>query len=73
MEGCHLQVVGVAGRLNIYGQGTAVFLTSLDGREFLLRIHNCLHSYGEFNLISVSQLKLVPGNSVDFSIQCPFV
>ena len=73
MQACHLQVVGVAGRLNIYGQGTAVFLISLDGQESLLRIHNCLHSYGEFNLISVSQLKLVAGNSVDFSVQSPGV
>jgi hypothetical protein len=73
MEACHLQVVGMAGRLTIYGQGTAIFLASLDGREFLLRIHNCLHSYGEFNLISVSQLKLVSGNSVNFSVHCPFV
>jgi len=54
MEACHLQVVGVAGRLSIHGLGTAVFLVSVDGNETLLRIHNCLHSFGEFNLLSVS-------------------
>ena len=51
MEACHLQVVGIAGRLTIHGQGTAIFLASVDGVEVLLRIHNCLHSFGEFNLI----------------------
>jgi hypothetical protein len=73
MEACHLQVVGVTGRLSIHGLGTAVFLVSVDGREALLRIHNCLHSFGEFNLLSVSQLKLVPGNSIDFSLVNPML
>jgi hypothetical protein len=66
-------VVGVAGRLNIHGQGTAMFLISIDGQEAILRIHNCLHSFGEFNLISVSQLKLIPENSLDFSVSKPFL
>jgi hypothetical protein len=73
MEACHLQVVGISGRLTIHGQGTAVFLFSVNGQEALLRIHNCLHSFGEFNLISVSQLKMIPGNSVDFSVVSPFM
>jgi hypothetical protein len=73
MEACHVQVVGVSGRLNIHGQGTAMFLVSVDGEEAILRIHNCLHSFGEFNLISVSQLKLLPGNSLDFSVTKPFL
>jgi hypothetical protein len=73
MEACHFQVVGVAGRLTIHGQGTTIFLVSVEGNEAILRIHNCLHSFGEFNLISVSQLKLVPGNSLDFSVQNPFL
>jgi hypothetical protein len=60
MEACHVQVVGVAGRLNIHGQGTAMFLVCVEGDEIILRIHNCLHSFCEFNLISVSQLKLLP-------------
>jgi hypothetical protein len=73
MEACHLQVVGVAGRLTIHGQGTAVFIASVNGQEALLRIHNCLHSFGKFNLISVSQLKMVSGNSVNFSVENPFL
>jgi hypothetical protein len=73
MESCHLQVVGIAGSMIIHGQGTAVFIVSVDGGEFLLRIHNCLHSYGEFNLISVSQLKMVSGNLLDFSVENPFI
>jgi hypothetical protein len=73
MEACHLQVVGVAGRLTIHGQGTAVFIASVHGHEVLLRIHNCLHSFGKFNLISVSQLKMVHGNSLNFSVDNPFL
>jgi hypothetical protein len=73
MEPCHLQVIGVAGHLTIHGYGTAIFLVTVDGYEALLRIHNCLHSFGEFNLISVSQLNLVPGNNIDFSIVSPMV
>ena len=73
MEACHLQVVGVAGRLTIHGQGTAVFIASVNGQEVLLRIHNCLHSFGQFNLISVSQLKMVSGNSLNFSVENPFM
>jgi hypothetical protein len=75
MQTCHIQVVGVAGRLNIHGHGTAVFLVSVsvDGQDALLCIHNCLHSYGEFNLLSVSQLKLVSGNSLDLSVEAPFL
>jgi hypothetical protein len=73
MEACHLQVVRVAGRLTIHGQGTAMFLVSVDGQKAILRIHNCLHSFDEFNLISVSQLKMVSGNSLDFSVTKPFL
>jgi hypothetical protein len=73
MEACHLQVVGVAGRLTIHGQGTAVFIASVNGQDVLLRIHNCLHSFGKFNLISVSQLKMVQGNSLNFSVDNPFL
>jgi hypothetical protein len=73
MEAFHLQVIGVAGRLTIHGQGTAMFLVCVDGEEAILRIHNCLHSFREFNLISVSQLNLVPGNSLNFSVTNPFV
>ncbi len=36
IEACHIQVVGVAGRLSIHGFGTAVFLVSVDGREAIL-------------------------------------
>ncbi len=62
----------MAGRLTIHGQGTAVFIASVNGQEVLLRIHNCPHSFGQFNLISVSQLKMVSGNSVNFSVENPF-
>jgi hypothetical protein len=73
MEACHLQVVGVTGRLTIHGQGTAVFLVTVNGQEALLRIHNCLHNFGEVNLISASRLKLIPGNYLDFSVVKPFM
>ncbi len=69
MEACHLELVGVAGSLIIHGQGTAMFLASDgEGHEVVFRIHNCLFSFGEFNLLSVSQFQLGEGNSVDFSV-----
>jgi hypothetical protein len=73
MRTCHIQVVGVTGRLTIHGQGTAVFIASVNGQDVLLRIHNYLHSFGQFNLISVSQLKMVSGNSVNFPVENPFL
>ncbi len=39
--------------------------------EVLLRIYNCLFSYGECNLISVSQFQQVQENVVDFSLGGP--
>ena len=43
------------------------------GSEVGLRIHNCLFSHGEFNLISVSQLGSVDGNRVDFPLTSPLM
>ena len=73
MEACHLQVVGVAGRLTIHGQGTAVFLATSGDDEVVLRIHNCLFSFGEFNLLSVSQCQLAEGNKLDFAVGNPIL
>jgi hypothetical protein len=65
LEPCTLEVVGVAGSLPIFGRGTAIFVLSLRrGEEILVRIHNCLYSFGEFNLISVSQMLTLPQNSL---------
>lgn len=72
MSPCEIEITGVAGSLQIYGIGTALFVTMDDkGHEVILRIHNCLFSQGEFNLISVSQLCGKPGNSVNLSIDSP--
>ena len=72
MDACHLELVGVSGSLAIHGQGTAIFLLTIeDVGEVILRIHNCLYSFGEFNLLSASQLQMVSGNSLDLSVEDP--
>jgi hypothetical protein len=72
LEPCALEVVGVAGSLPIFGRGTAIFGLKLKGREeILVRIHNCLYSFGEFNLISVSQMQTIESNTLELSLAAP--
>jgi hypothetical protein len=62
-----IELAGVAGSLQVYGVGTALFIVETSsGDSVVLRIHNCLFSYGEFNLISVSHLSQIVGNNVEF-------
>ncbi len=57
-----VEITGIAGALQIYGCGTAMFLAQdLSGRSFALRVHNCLFGGGQFNLLSVSQLSQKAG------------
>jgi hypothetical protein len=72
MTPCKVEIEGVAGSLQIYGCGTALFLVNdaLD-QPFILRVHNCLYGQGQFNLLSVSQLCQNACNSVDFTLQAP--
>jgi hypothetical protein len=69
---CQVEITGIAGALQIYGCGTALFLHD-DGVSLpvLLRVHNCLYGHGEFNLLSVSQVCQKDGNSVDFALTSP--
>jgi hypothetical protein len=72
LEPCQIEVVGVVGSLPIFGIGTALFALSMQGgEEVLLRVHNCLYSFGEFNLLSVSQMQTLPRNSLELSIRSP--
>jgi hypothetical protein len=72
LEPCHIEVIGVAGSLPIFGIGTAIFALSMQGGgEVLLRVHNCLYSFGEFNLLSVSQMQTLPKNSLELSLLSP--
>jgi hypothetical protein len=65
-------LTGVSGSLQVHGCGTALFIARDDrGEEVLLRVHNCLFCYGDFNLISVSQFQQKSGNAVDFSLAAP--
>jgi hypothetical protein len=69
---CEIEISGVAGSLQIYGIGTALFIAlDEDEHEVIIRIHNCLFSQGEFNLIRVSQLCGKPDNSVNLSLDSP--
>jgi hypothetical protein len=62
-------VVGVAGSMPVHGMGTAHFVFSMGGKEYVLLVHNCLFCHGEdcFNLISVSQMLRGGQNKVVFS------
>ena len=72
MMPCQIEITGVAGSLQVYGCGTALFLVDdASGSPFILRIHNCLYGQGQFNLLSVSQLCQNPDNSVDFTLDSP--
>jgi hypothetical protein len=68
LRACAIQVVGISGSSPIFGVGTALFvITSGQGKEAVLLIHNCLLSEGgAFNLVSVSQLQASGVNSVSF-------
>jgi hypothetical protein len=56
LRACAVMVVGVAGSMPVHGIGTAHFVVTVGGKDYLLCIHNCLFCHGEdcFNLISVS-------------------
>jgi hypothetical protein len=72
LEPCQLEVVGVAGSIPIFGIGTAIFALALaGGSEVLVRVHNCLYSFGEFNLLSISQMKTNPATSIDLLLVSP--
>ncbi len=69
---CKVEITGVAGSLQIYGCGTALFLVEdVSGQSFLLQVHNCLCGHGQFNLLSVSQFCQNPCNSVDLNLESP--
>jgi hypothetical protein len=74
LEPCHIEVIGVAGSLTIFRIGTAVFALALEGgMEILIRIHNCLYSFGEFNLLSVSQMQTILSSVLDLTLQSPSI
>ena len=69
LQACAVMVVGVAGSMPVHGMGTAHFVFSMSGKDYVLLIHNCLFCHGEdcFNLISVSQMLRGGQNKVVFS------
>ena len=72
MMPCQVEITGIAGALQIYGCGTALFLfDDASGQLIILRVHNCLYGHGEFNLLSVSQICQKEGNAVDFALESP--
>ncbi len=52
-----------------HGIGTACFIVKRDGKEHIMRIHNCLLCHGKdrFNLLSVSQVLRTRKNEIIFS------
>ena len=68
LRACAVLIVGIAGTMPAHGIGTACFLVKQNGKECIVKIHNCLLCHGEdqFNLISVSQVLRARTNSVTF-------
>jgi hypothetical protein len=66
---CAILVVGVAGSMPAHGIGTACFVATAGGKEYIVKIHNCLLCHGEdrFNLLSVSQTLRTKRNDITFS------
>ena len=66
---CAILVVGVAGSMPAHGIGTACFVATAGGKEYVIKIHNCLLCHGEdrFNLLSVSQTLRTKRNDITFS------
>jgi hypothetical protein len=72
MTPCQMEITSIAGALQIYGCGTALFLSDDgSGQPFLLRVHNYFYGHGHFNLLSVSQIVQKDGNAVDFTVGTP--
>ncbi len=70
MSPCRIELAGVSGSLQVHGCGTALFIAETStGESVVIRIHNRLFRYGEFNLISVSHLSQIVGNNVEFRAQ----
>jgi hypothetical protein len=65
---CAIFVVGVAGSMPAHGIGTACFVATACGKEYVIKIHNCLLCHGEdrFNLLSVSQTLRTKRNDITF-------
>jgi hypothetical protein len=69
---CQVEITGIAGALQIYGCGTALFLSDDGlGNLAILRVNNCLYGHCQFSLLSVSQICQQPGNAVDFTLGSP--
>ncbi len=72
LTSCQVEITGVAGSLQIYGCGTAMFLVDdALGRPFILQVNNCLYGHGQFNLLSVSQFCQKNDNAVDLNLDSP--
>ena len=74
MKSCVITIEGVCGDLLITGIGTAwIVVTTAEGEEVVLVIHQCLQSNGEHNLLSVSQLLQLQATTVVLTNDNPMV
>ncbi len=75
LQACAVLIVGVSGSMPAHGIGTARFIGTGDGIEYVLQIHNCLLCYGEdgFNLLSVSQILRDSANAIVFRSEASYL
>ena len=69
LQACAVMIIGVGGSMPAHGIGTACFVAKAGGKEYVIKIHNCLLCHGEdrFNLLSVSQTLRTKRNDITFS------
>lgn len=74
MQSCVITIEGVCGDLLITGIGTAwLVVTTAEGEDVVLVIHQCLQGNGEHNLLSVSQILQLPAAKVVLTNDDPVV
>jgi hypothetical protein len=60
---CEVEIIGVGSSMFIYGEGTAyVLLTASTGCEYVGVMHKCLQGTELHDLLSLSQLQILPRN-----------
>ena len=74
IQSCVITIEGVCGDLLITGIGTAwLVVTTAEGEDVVLVVHQCLQSNGEHNLLSVSQILQLPAATVVLTNNDPVV
>ncbi len=71
---CEVEIIGVGSSMFNCGEGTAyVLLTASMGSEYVGVIHNCLQGTGLHDLLSLSQLQILPKKICSLANSDPYL